>query len=272
MNKLQIIAFALVSCGVCSSCEDDVVPEKNSVSVVKTVVQFESAGTYISENAQTKSIVIGFSKPLEKDAIINVGVDTDVTKYFTTSPAVSGTAIVIAAKKGSSSASFAFAPINNSTNDGNKSVRFTIVSADPSIVPGQRQLIYLTIEDDDGFGKIEFIDSDTVLSENTDQWNDINLRILSSNEAEGTAVVEAISQTAVYGVDYITEPAFANNRLTLTASAGNADLKFKVKALNDNQISGHAMINFIIRETTGNLNKGSAFQQAVTIADDELSG
>jgi hypothetical protein len=272
MNILRTLAFTLLSLALYTSCDDEDI-KKDPISPVKTVVQFQSYGKEIKENDQSQTISIAFSKPLEEEAIISIGVDAGLTKYFTTTPAVNGKEILLNAKKGDTNASFVFTPLNNSTQDGNKLIGFTILKSNEAMQPGQYQRLFLTIKDDEAPGYLDFMHSpDTLLIENNDNWIEINLKISESSEVTGTALIEATSPTAVYGMDYVTEPAFINNQLTMSASPGNSTLKFKVRALNDSELHGHALITFTVKETSGNLIKGIASQESITLKDDELTG
>jgi YD repeat-containing protein len=263
---LSLIILALMYV----SCDDD---NQESLDLLP-IVQFDDTVGTIKENDGEKSITLSFSKPFNRDAIIRVSVDRSNPAYFTTSPEMVDRSITLFVKKNDSNVTLKVKPVDNATINDNRIISFKISSQNEFLL-GEHKSYKLSIEDDEIVSNesyVNFIPSHFTLTESETDWQEYQVQISHNLTAEGSLTIEAKSASGLYGSDYVTEPAFENNVLTLNASPGSSVLKFKVKPLNDNVIAGDLSISFAIKEVTGNLKKGTLLDDSLLITDDELAG
>jgi YD repeat-containing protein len=135
----------------------------------------------------------------------------------------------------------------------------------------------LTIQDDETPGQAKdsyanFISSDHSIKENNTEWHQIMTHVSESPTVNGSIVFQAQSEKAVYGIHYITEPSFTDDKLTLPAVPGTNTVSFKVLTLNNDFISSDLEITFTIYQTMGNIKKGSSVAEGFKVFDDELAG
>ncbi len=264
---ISLLAFYFLGCD-----DDDLGDPFESIPTVQFKVQSDSA----NENDGEKSIVLTFSQSFKYDASIRVLVDTSKVKYFTSVPSTTSGIIIISVKKNDSQAVIRLRPNNDSKFTGTKQVEFSLTRLHNEFILGQNDKFKLTLVDDDPStgaqqSEVNFSVASESIVENSSSWHEVKVNVSASNSANGTVIIEASSSDATYGTHYISEPAFINNIITLTASSSHM-LTFKVRAINDNQLKGNKSIKFSLRETTGNLVIGATRTDSMSVLDDELSG
>lgn len=264
---ISLLAFYFLACD-----DDDF---NNPFESIPTV-QFKVRQDSLQENADEKTITLDFSQPFKYDATIRVLVDTSKVKYFTSSPMPVSGVITLSVKKNDSQALIRLRAKNDAAFTDTKRIEFRLTHLHNEFIVGQNDKFELSISDDDPSSgtrqsELNFTASSEHVIEDESSWHEVKIHVSEFNTATGTAVIEAQSGNAIYGTHYISEPAFVNNQVTLTVAASHI-LTFKVKAINDNLLTGNKSVKFSIRETTGNLVGGSSRTDSLHIIDDELSG
>ena len=264
---ISLLAFYFLACD-----DDDFNDPFESIPTVQFKIPFDS----VKENEGEKAIILSFSQPFKYDATIKVLVDTSKVKHFTSTPVAVSGVITLNVKKNDPQASIKLKPKDDSNYSGTKQIEFKLTRLHNEFVLGEIDKLKLAVLDNDapsgsGEGELNFITSNEEITESGSAWHEVNIHVSDFNTATGTAIIEANSANAVYEADYISEPAFVDNQITLTAGVSQT-LTFKVKAVNNNQLNGHKTVRFTIRETTGNLVVGSSRTNTLSVIDDELSG
>lgn len=259
---LSFSAFAFYS------CDDD------SIVVTSATVNFSASEVRVTENGQG-SVTIALSSAVPSQQEIVVSFDASATEYFTTTPAAVNNRIRIPVTKGSNSVMFTIAPVNNSLNDGNKVVDFSLETVPSKYTKGVKSTVRLVIEEDDNAqlnGPVaDFLSLTSELNESNEEGHLVEVSLAKSELANGTIEFQ-LSSTAVYNRDFITEPAFVNNKLVLDVNGQSNNVSFRVRPLNNAVINDEPTVTFSIISTSGNIAKGAKLSTVVKIKDDELSG
>jgi len=269
---LKLVAISLLAFYFLACDDDDLNDPFESIPTIQFKVPFDS----LKENEGEKTIILSFSQPFKYDATIRVLVDTSKVKHFTSTPVAVSGVITLNVKKNDPQASIKLKPKDDSTYSGAKQIEFKLTRLHNEFVLGAIDKFKLKIVENDASSgseesELNFVSPNEKIIENGSAWHEVKIHVNDFNTASGTAIIEANSTNAVYGADYISEPAFVDNKITLTANASQM-LIFKVKAVNNNQLNGHKTVTFAIRETTGNLVIGSGHTDTLSVTDDELSG
>ena len=264
---ISLLAFYFLACD-----DDDLNDPFESIPTV----QFKIPNDSVKEDDEERLIILSFSQPFKYGATIKVLVDTSKVKHFTSTPVAVAGIITLTVKKNDAQALIKLKPKNDSAFWGTKRIAFKLTHMHNEFVLGEIDEFELAVLDDDspagsGESELNFITSNEQITESGSEWHEIKIRVNDFTTGTGTAIIEANSTNAVFGTHYISEPAFVNNRITLTASATQT-LTFKVKAVNNDQLNGNKSVTFTLRETTGNLVIGSSKSDMLSVIDDELSG
>lgn len=268
---LLAVITLMIFAAACS--EEDVKINPTPVPVQgSSLVQFKVNQITVLENALANEVEIQFDKPATRDGEIVLEVATQTQGQFTTEPAVDNGKIKIAVAKGQTSAQFIFKPVNNSLLDGNKSVNFTISTVSTGFTIGSNKTLSTTLTDDESPATINFMLNIGSTRENATDGATVNL-VLSHPSPGASAVELTIASTnAVYGVDYLTEPAAVNGKVSVSVEAGSDHASFKVLPLNNSIINGERLISYTITGSQGPLTIGSGVDFKLSISDDEMYG
>lgn len=269
MKNLWARLFVLVvSASLIASCNDD-----EDDSHAKNVVEFTASEASVMENSVEHLITLNFVRPAIGDGKIQVAVDVEQAKYFTSTPPLVNGVLSLDIEKNKTSVTFKVVPVNNLDRDDDKVILFTLKSLSEQFFPGVKNKLSLTIKDDEATSPgsyINFIPASAIVKENKTDGYEIQLNISSPESADGGVVIKSSSAKAIYGQHYITEPAFTNGELSLEITPGSSLLTFKVIPIDNGIVTGEVDVEFTIVRTLGNIKKGDQLKNAFKISDDEL--
>lgn len=274
MKTLLKFLFASISLAlIFVGCDDDDL--QDPLESIPTV-QFESSEGNVSENGGEKTVTLYFNKPFNYNASIKVLVDTAKQKYFISTPSAVNGQITIAVNKGDTKATIKLKANDNVIADGTRPILFKITRLHNEFILGEKDDYTLLIEDNEGPGHaqdsyVNFIQRNKNINESSIDWHELEVHVSNYATALGNLTIMANSVNAIYGVDYITEPALNENKFILPAS-GNPTVKFRIKTINDDVIGGNSTLRFTIVGVDGNLKTGTTLQDSIVVNDDELSG
>ncbi len=266
-NLLKLLAIIPISAFILS-CSDD---EQENPS--KVVVQFADEGLTIPENSNEKKITIEFNRVASQSGRIQIALDAEHAKYLNTIPAAVNGVLSLYVEKNVSSASFTLKPENDFAVNASKQVEFTLKEVLGNFLVGNQNKFTLTIQDDESTSPLSFVNfipvNATIKETNADGYT-LQLHVSESAGADGQIFITSHSEKAIYGQHYITEPAFENGRLSLTAIPGTSVVSFKVIPVDNGTVNGEYQIDFNIDQTEGNIQKGNKVKEVFKITDDEL--
>ncbi|MCU0368507.1 MAG: hypothetical protein MUF39_06725 [Cyclobacteriaceae bacterium] len=108
--------------------------------------------------------------------------------------------------------------------------------------------------------------------ENSPDGSTVMLVLSHPSPGAGMVDVTIDSEKAVYGIDYVTEPAALNGKISLPVAVGADKLEFKVLPLNNNTINGEREISYALSASQGSVILGTELSHKLLITDDELYG
>jgi hypothetical protein len=251
-----------------TSCDD----EENTHPQV--IVEFAEEQSFVSENAAEKIIELHFDKSSVQNGEVEITVSAEQAKYFATSPATVNGKLLLEVHKSQASATFSLAPVNDTNVNQDRQIEFTLSKVQGNLVIGSKNKFSLTIEDDElpfTESYANFISANASVSEKYAQGYPLQIHLSESATVDGSVMIKATSDKAIYGQHYVTEPAFADGELILPGREGTGVVSFKVVPIDNAIITGEFEIQFSISNTDGNIKKGTKLTENFKISDDELT-
>ena len=267
---ISLLAFYFLAC-------DDDEKENIDPTHAQRVVQFATDSLIINEAGNEKAVVVSLNDKALHDGYVTVTFDTVFNKLFTTTPLAANGEVKLTIRKGDSSAEFKITPVDDTQVNERVNISFFIKEATTGYQIGPKSKFVLTIDNNDSHAPIKdsyvnFTTQNLSIKENDHNWHEIRLHVSEAATASGSVSVEIHSDKAFYWTHYYTEPALSENKILLQINSGNSDVTFKIKTVDNTQLAGNLNLTFSIKETTGNIKKGSTSTELFMITDDELSG
>lgn len=225
-----------------------------------------------SENDGTKEIVIDLSKPASEAGTLSVSVSSDDLDKFSISPAPAGGTIVLDVPKGSSRVTFEIQAIDNPLIDGTKSVGFTIREASRGLQVGAKNRLQSTWVDDESPSRVAFALASSLVSEAAATGSEVVLTLSHPAPGDGSLKIRFRNGNAVYGTDFTTVPAAANNVIELPVLSGAGQVSFVISPINDALYNADRLVDLSIESVSAVLEKGTMDSHHLVIGDDELTG
>ena len=268
MGKLTTAIILFVSL-IIISCKDD---EQSSGATA--TVQFATEEQTISEGGGAVSITIDFNRPASKNGTIEVelaGTAVYATD-FNTRPNGSSGAVSITVTEGQTAAQFTVHPINNALLADDKTIEVTISDASNIFDVGAQNSILVTITDDEGPTEANFAISSSAITEGLAAGTDVTINLTSPAPGTGSVTVDLSSNSAVYGVDYTTEPAATSNRIVLPVAQSATSVIFKVKPVDNVILNATDTITMALTTDGVIVNTGDVITtRTLRITDDEIA-
>lgn len=268
INLLAGLAFlsaALTSCG------DETVEPANP----RHTVEFDHRALNLSENSGSTTIEVKLSGAASQNSTLSITFNQDAALHFSSNPAAVNGRVILDVPAGAEKVSFTIDPVDNTVMDSERKIVFALSAIPGTYIKGENDTLSVTIADDEVPAEAKsianFTAGNVTVSESEQEGRVLTVR-LSDSGATGVIAFQLQSPTAVYGEDFITEPAFINGKLSIETSPGNKEVTIRIIPINNEIINGESELIFIIAETRGNISKGTALSESVKISDDELSG
>ncbi len=242
-----------------------------------STVQFAETQIVISEN-QNKTITLKFNNPAQQAGSVSMLLSSDQLAKFVTEPANANGRLVLPVSKGNTTLSFILKPVNDTQADGNKALSVSISEVSSAFQIGTHHSLSVVVLDDepvDNRVEANFLISQHTLSENTITGSTIAIGLSAPAPAPGLIGIVYSSDNMGsgieirYGVDFITEPAAQNNKITVAIGAGANLVNFKVIPINNNVWLGDRSLVFTLTNGQGSIRFGQGVVLKVSITDDE---
>ena len=276
MKNLTLATNIIVLSGfILLSCENDPFTEAGN-NPENITVQFEATTKEVAENGEAQIVMLNFNKPAEANGVITIKTSNQFDVTIHTVPAAENGLIRIQVVKGDVSALIKLQPIDNSGKDGHKELNLTLYQLAAPFIAGLNNSLNITVKDDEtSWENLEstanFLAQDIILEETNTTGAEYQIQLSELVAVNSEIKINISSEKGIYNSDYVTEPPAENNMITLLVSAGASMTSFKVKAVDNSQITGELQINFTLAETSGSIRIGDKLHQAITIKDDELA-
>lgn len=271
MKTFIVAGLMGLSVIVFTSCEDENLIEENGE---KIEIQFESSQKEVDENGVESTVVLIFSRPAPADINIALNAGTGYENVLNTVPKIENGMITIQVRKGDASAEIKLQPVNNGQRTGNRILDLNLNNLPQPFFAGTKKALYITIRDDETFNQTiaNFIHQDITLQENNTAGIDYQIHFSEALASAGEIKITLSSEKALYGAHFVTEPAARDNAITLPLAAGIRVIGFKVKAIDNQDLTGDLEIRFNISQTSDFISRGDKLEQTLTIRDEELAG
>ncbi|MEI9921569.1 MAG: DUF5689 domain-containing protein [Bacteroidota bacterium] len=247
---------------VAASCQDEDPP------VAEAAAQFTQSTLSFSESADQQQITLTLNIPAGSDGEIVLSTSVVNTSCFVTEPAVEAGQIKLPVKKGQALLSFTMKPVDNNALDGCKVVKFTITSVSSGLRKGVTSDLVVSVNDDESPVEASFELSGLNVRENAASGGSIDINFTSPAPADGVLIF-SYETASTYGVDFITEPAAASQKIFLQVAKGATSASVKLYPVNDNLFKADRNISFHLVDATGGLRVGGNDALWCTITEDD---
>ncbi len=258
------------------SCEDELeqpIPQQTSI------VQFAETQVMISENQNEKKIVLNLNKPAIKPGIVSIVITSNQLTKFVTEPANINGRIDLPLSKGTNSISFLIKPVNDTQRNGDKTLSALISEVSSGFEIGSQHSLSASIIDDEepvvDQAVANFLVSQITTGEQESGGSVITVFLSGPAPASGEVGILYSSENIGYGieirygVDFITEPAAENGKITLALAAGSNQAHFKFIPINNQVWLGDRSLVFTLTSGEGSVRLGHQVELRLKITDDE---
>lgn len=263
--------FILAALGSCN--------EEEGVGIVtkSSTVQFTETQIVISEN-QKKTITLKLNTPAQQAGSVSIVLSSDQLAKFVTDPAHTNGRIDLPVSKGNTTLSFLLKPVNDTRADGNKVLSVSISEVSSGFQIGTNHSLSVSVIDDepvDNRVEANFLNNQHTLNENTIEGLTITIGLSAPAPASGLIGIVYSSDhigygiEIRYGIDFITEPAAENGKITLAVGAGSNQVNFKVIPINNQVWLGNRSMVFTLTNGQGSIRLGQGVVLQLNINDDE---
>lgn len=232
----------LASAASCNSDEDP-------GSIIAST-QFDEPALTFAENAGAHTISLTFDEPLRLDGEITIKATAIVPSCFSTTPVSELGLIRIPVLQGQTGTSFTMTPTDNASLDGVRQVKFTIASTSEGLVAGSRNLLMVSVTDDEAPVAASFDEFGMNVRENDGAAAKIGITFSGPVPADGVLVLD-LESTAGYGVEFVTEPEAVNKTIFLPVTKGATSASIKLYPVNDIEFKADRNIKFNMIDATG---------------------
>ncbi len=266
-------AIGLALLGLISCENEQPIPEKNSI------VQFADTQVIINENQSEKKIVLNLSNPARQAGIVSIAFTSNQLTKFVTEPAITNGRIDLPLIKGANSISFLIKPVNDTQRDGDKTLSAFILEVSSGFQIGSQHSLSVSIVDDEGPGddrvEANFMVGQITIGEHESGGSVISVGLSGPAPAPGQIGIVYSSENIGYGiefrygVDFITEPAVENGKITLALATGTSQVNFKFIPINNQVWLGDRSMLFTLTNGQGSVRIGQSVVLRLNINDDE---
>jgi len=261
------------------SCENELeqpIPQQTSI------VQFAENQVTISENQNEKKIVLNLSKPATKQGTVSIIITSNQLTKFVTVPAHVNGRIDLPLSKGTTSVSFLIKPVNDTQRDGDKTLSALLSEVSSGFEIGSQHSLTALILDDDDEPVVDLVEANFLVNQITTGEHEsggsvIEVSLSGPAPASGEIGIEYASVNIGYGIeirygiDFITEPAAENGKITLALAKGSHQANFKFIPINNQVWLGDRSIVFTLTSGEGCVKLGQLVELQLKITDDELA-
>jgi len=271
-TTLKGVAIGLALLGLISCENEQPIPEGNSI------VQFADTQVMISENQTEKKIVLNLSNPALQTGTVSIVFTSNQSVKFVTVPATTNGRIELPVIKGTNSVSFLIKPVNDTQHDGNKMFSAMISEVSPGFKIGTQHVLSISIVDDEGSFD-DRVEANFPVNQMTvrEDANGAMITVPLSAPAPAPGLIGIVYASENigygieirYGIDFITEPAVVNGKITIALASGSHQVSFKVIPINNQVWLGDRSMVFTLVTGQGSVRLGQGVVLKLNILDDE---
>lgn len=253
-----------------TACEEDPLANEQTATV-----QFQIPQTEVAENADASSIILQLSKPAPEGGFLTLKTDDKFDELLTSEPPAEGGFINIPVGEGTASVTVKVTPKDNLIKTGDGVATISLHQLPGRFRAGVNSSLSITVKDDevsDPKSVANFIPLEAILEETNSTGIEYQIHLSEELTAPGEVKLSLVSDDAIYDTHYVTEPAAQEGQIILAAGAGQKVISFRVKPIDNSEITGELHLKFVIAETSGPIWKGEKLEQTLAIKDEELSG
>lgn len=274
-TTVKVVAIVLVLLAFIS-CENEL---EQPIPVENSVIQFTDNHVIINENEQEKNIVLNLSKPAQQTGTVSLVFTSNHLTKFVTEPANTNGRIEIPVINGSNAISFLIRPVNDTQLDGDKTLSLLIAEVSAGFKIGTQHALSVSILDDeepaDERVEANFQVGQMTIGEDVSEGSLITVSLSAPAPAPGQIGIVYSSDhigygiDIRYGIDFITEPAIENDKITLALAAGAEQVSFKVIPINNQVWLGNRSMVFTLTNGLGSVRLGQSVVLLLNVTDDE---
>lgn len=267
MVKGAVLGMALLGL---ISCETELEP---TIPVGNPIVQFAETEISISENQGEKRIELKLNMPAQQPGTVSLVLASDQLAKFVTEPANTNGRMELPVIKGSTTIAFLLKPVDDTQSEGATTLSVLIAEVSAGFQIGaQHALSVSVLEDDEPVEEqveANFTILQTTVSESTTGGSVITVSLSAPAPAPGIIGIVYASDKLAYGVDFITEPALENSKISLALTTGATQATFKVIPVNNQVFDGERSVVFTLVNGQGSVRLGQSVVLQLNITDDE---
>ena len=232
--------------------------------------QFVAGVQSVPEGGET-TIGLELDKVATENGSINITIESNgiLDEHFFTDLPFSNGSFVLNVNEGQTSAEFKVTAIDNNTFDNGKYMIFTLTKPTKGLKLGKLTSVTVTIADDEGPSLANFAVHEGTVSESDPLGIAIQIALTTPAKEEGIVTVVLHPSSAVYGTNFTTSPAAANDSIIFNIKKNDVSVTFNVIPIDNELLDGDFIKVFSISAAAGGVQKGNALNYLLTIKDDE---
>jgi len=270
LTALKSLFVLTIILGLTSCAENEI--NKTPPASGPVLAQFEQQTIVIPENEGPKEIWIVLDNVATQDGVVTLSLTAENTSGFTTTPAAVNGMIQLPIATGQSKIKFSIVPTDNSLLNGDQNMGLSIATVSEGFITGTKKVLSVTFTDNETHADVNFQKFLDSTPENSTLASIITVAFSHAAAGTGSLEISLASTNSVYGVDYVTEPAAINGKITFPIVAGIEKVEFRIIPMNNQSINGDRTITHTITSSTGSVSTGENNTHVLTITDDELTG
>lgn len=269
MLRYYCIAFFLLT--ILSSCSKD---DDGPTLTEPVMINFETPEVSIQKSKEKHEIRIPFDQRATQNGIITIQVASQPGVEVLTTPEIREGVLELEVLKGERAATFLLH--SQKMKAGDSSVSFEISDCSEGFHINNPNITAVHISDDtpaddDTTVSVTFAKAFETVYENDPAGIELELNL--SNPAKERATLSIQLEGETHNTMFRTEPAMdSDGIIELTVAPGDDRLSFLVFPQDDELLTSHLDLSFLITETTHSLAKGELLITDLQILDDELKG
>jgi len=235
-----------------------------------TLINFRETAQSIVENSGATTVDIDFAFAAEANGSFNVALSGAIygTDYSTTPDGSSGT-FRIDVTKGDTGASFSFMPIDNQIIEADKVVTLTLSGATGGIALGSKDILVITMTDDEIPTPITFGITRQEIREDGGA-KELVVDFEFPALADGNFEV-LVNSNGAYTTDYTTLPEESGGILTIAVERGDTEASLSYIPTDNSTVNSIELVTtFTLQNPSAAFLLGAELTQVVSIIDEEI--
>jgi hypothetical protein len=221
----------------------------------------------VSEAAGSQIVTLELSRPMSVKGSLKLSSSSENAGHWINFPSV------IQILPGKTKIDFFISPINNAVLDNTRQIQLIISEPSTGLVLNANFSLTINISDDEAPAQANFVLSNSTIAENNSTGIFIAIAFSAQVPGSGNLTLTYISESAIYGTHFTTEPVMNDGVLVLPYSVGQTTLSFKVVPINNSNLNLDYILQFSITTSSNQaLEVGTNLPMHIlTISEDEIA-